>query len=385
MTRSSLQARLMITTIGTLIVGISVVLVLLWLVSRSEMGYLSVSMSNLHGVVQFDDSMEAAEGVVVTSSSDFAWTILLLGLTVLAAIMVVSVLGAWFLNRSLFGRIGQISEIANALSERHLDVRFDTTARNDEIDQTSSAINDALDRLQAGFQRQQMFVASASHEMRTPLTIARTSLEIPLVDSRVPEDLRPEIQLALKSQSRLEAVLDSLLALTRSNDQGVPGNVIALDGEIETLVAAVQDQSEGPQLDWHFDLEPVTATVHSGSFSVALRNLLHNAVVHNHAGGWCRVSLKQVDGNALIEIENSGRTVDPESLDNLMQPFIKGEGSPGSGLGLAIVDRAITLLGGQWHMRARPEGGLQVQVVLPISPDCAGADQAHRADHRPAG
>ncbi|MFC7640838.1 sensor histidine kinase [Streptosporangium lutulentum] len=106
-------------------------------------------------------------------------------------------------------------------------------------------------------------------------------------------------------------------------------------------------------------------------------NVIDNAVVHNHDGGWIRVATTSDGGTARLVVETGGHVLDQEQLSRLAQPFQRlgadrtGSGS-GSGLGLSIVAAVATAHGGDLDLRARPEGGLRVAVSLPLADARAG-------------
>jgi two-component system sensor histidine kinase VanS len=100
-------------------------------------------------------------------------------------------------------------------------------------------------------------------------------------------------------------------------------------------------------------------------------NLLHNAVIHNVAGGWVRVAAASPPAIGLT-VENSGPVLDAATVATLSEPFVRaaartrGTDAPGgSGLGLAIVASITRAHGGSLSISARPEGGLHVRVTLP--------------------
>lgn len=338
-------------------ISMVVILALIWLVGMARISpvEVTVSSSNRDAIYDVAGSMDVVGGRP-------KWDLLQLGLVILALMFVVAVVAAWLMNRRIFRRIDHIIAVAHALDEANLNARFETTTHNDEVDQMAEAINDALDRLQSGFERQRMFVRAASHELRTPLTVARTALEIPLVEGRVPADLSQDLQDALSAQQQLETLLDTLLMLSRG-ESGTT-QTLRLDDVIRRCVAKVQQQFDTPEIEWRLNLEPVTASISQVVFEIIVTNLLTNAVTHNHEHGWCEVSLSLPNDHILITIMNSGQSVDAEMVEQLSRPFVRREGSPGSGLGLTVVEQMLASIGGHMQISPRAEGGLQVLVDI---------------------
>ncbi|MCO5215800.1 MAG: HAMP domain-containing histidine kinase [Thermomicrobiales bacterium] len=226
-------------------------------------------------------NIHSVDSSVRSDYAEIRWQLMRLGAIVLALMFIVAVMAAWLLNRRIFSRIGNITTVAQTMDEHLLDARFETSGKNDEIDQMTTTINAALDRLQAGFERQRTFVRAASHELRTPLTVARTALEMPLVEGRVPPELTDDLSEALNAQSRLEQLLNTLLMLSRG-DVDVPCS-IALHDVLRQYVE--QQPNRVPTITWRLNLEPMTAMISPTAFEIAMTNLLSNAVNHNRDQG----------------------------------------------------------------------------------------------------
>lgn len=360
---SSLQKRLMITSVATLMVSMMVVMILIWFLTGSGTGPIEVTIATSSPPVDETIIAGDVEGSIRLGYDEYRWQLLRWGLIVLALMFLVAVVAAWLMNRHMFDRIGNITAVAQTMDEHHLGARFETSGKNDEIDHMATAINAALDRLQGGFERQRLFVRAASHELRTPLTVARTALEMPLVEGRVPEGLGQDIAQAIAAQRELEQLLDSLLQLSRGELGGE--QAIRLDEVIRWKIVEVQQREDVPDIDWRLDLEAVTALVQPTAFETAIGNLVINAAMHNHQAGWGAIGLRADNDQIEITVENSGDVIDPDLLTRLCQPFVKRDASPGTGLGLAVTEQMIAAIGGELQITARVEGGLRVVVTLP--------------------
>jgi signal transduction histidine kinase len=106
-------------------------------------------------------------------------------------------------------------------------------------------------------------------------------------------------------------------------------------------------------------------------------NVIDNAVTHNHRGGWIRVTATINGPEARLVVETGGQLLDHEHVARLAQPFQRlgaerTSNAHGSGLGLSIVSAIATTHGGSLDLHARPEGGLQVAITLPLAATPAG-------------
>jgi signal transduction histidine kinase len=294
------------------------------------------------------------------------WSLIALGVFAVIAIAIAS----WISKRSL-GRIAGITQLAQGLSEHHLDQRLNLSGPNDEIKQLGDTFDGMLDRLQRVFANQQLFVANASHELRTPLTTARVALEIPLAQDRVPDDLRPAIERALAANARSEDLIAGLLVLAQGSHAG--GERTPVDLAELVLSAVEQSQSEARQsgITFHTTLAEVTIEGHPTLLNQAIQNLVQNAVRHNVPTGDVWISTSATADTATLLIANTGAAYEAATVQRLREPFHRHDTTrlatgTGFGLGLAIADSVVAMHSGTLSIRARAGGGLDVNVRFPV-------------------
>ncbi|MGH3691004.1 MAG: sensor histidine kinase [Microbacterium sp.] len=317
-------------------------------------------------------ALDAVEGAVLQQSTFLADEVgsglLLWSIVVLVAFTGVAAAIAFWLARRSLDRIGEVTAAARDISERDLGRRLDLPGPDDEIKELGDTIDGMLDRLQSAFTAQDRFVANASHELRTPLTTTRTALEIPLEQGAVPADLQANMQRALRATEQSERLITALLALARART--------GLD-EVEPveLVELIEDQIEdldAQEIEVHSNLRELTVEGDSVLLARAVRNLLENGIRHNVPGGELWVRCRRERGRAIIEVENTGATISPATVELLTEPFYRGDasrtstGPDGTGLGLAIVQSIAKTHGGEVRLRARKGGGLIAAIVLPL-------------------
>ena len=216
-------------------------------------------------------------------------------------------------------------------------------------------------------------MANASHELRTPLATERVLIDEALSNrSAHPGELRTILQELRANSEDTERLIDALLTLARSpagpravgSGRPVRGaRSVVEQGAPEASLAAVTVQS---------DLQPVSVSGDAGLLERLAGNLVENAVRHNVADGSVEVSTRREAGTGLLRVVNSGPMVDPATVTGLLEPFRRAEmdrpaEDGGIGLGLSIVDAIVTAHRGHLSLAARPDGGLDVQVRLPLS------------------
>jgi signal transduction histidine kinase len=246
----------------------------------------------------------------------------------------------------------------------------------DPLKQLADSLDNALDRLAAGYEGQRRFAANASHELRTPLAVQRLITEVALDDPDATQDLRRLGAHLLRANERNERLIEGLLVLAEA-DRGLPGTVpVQLDELAGSVIDSHQEMAAKHDVAIHAKL---TGRLVSGDplmLERLLANLVGNAIRYNQPRGWVEVEVTASSG-AAITVSNTGQSVPAEEVSALFEPFRRltadrtSQGG-GTGLGLSIVRSITAAHGGTVNARARPEGGLIVEIVLPPASSVAG-------------
>ncbi|TML17016.1 MAG: HAMP domain-containing histidine kinase [Actinobacteria bacterium] len=206
-------------------------------------------------------------------------------------------------------------------------------------------------------QRQERFLHDASHELRTPVTIARGHLE---VLRRTNDDTAPEIDVALDELGRIEQILERLLLLAKADQ---PDFVVLEPLDLEPFLEDVfMRWSEVAPRSWRLGaLASGMLTVDQEALRCALDALLENAVKYSDHGDSIVVRSRSVSGDVVIEIEDSGCGIAPDALTHIFDRFARADAARtrvqgGVGLGLAIVDAIAKAHGGRCTVRSTPTG-----------------------------
>jgi len=215
------------------------------------------------------------------------------------------------------------------------------------------------------FARQQRFVANASHELRSPLTVARTEVEVALADPGAEaRELRAMGEGVLETVDRMDELLDGLMLLAQS---GRPPERRPVDLAGIARAAAARVHPEGG-VRLRLELDPVHVRGERRLLEQLAENLVENGVRYNAPGGFVDVRTGARDRTAVLRVENSGPLVPAATATRLLEPFERGgraRDGGGAGLGLSIVRAVAEAHGGRVALHPRSEGGLAVEVVLP--------------------
>jgi signal transduction histidine kinase len=293
-----------------------------------------------------------------------------------------SVLLGWLMAGRALRPLRTMTAATRQISEENLHERLALSGPNDELKELGDTIDGLLERLQAAFEAQRRFVANASHELRTPLTLERAMIEVALADPNADaESLRAVCERVLAAGAEQERVIEALLTLARSQrglEERRPFDLAAI------AEAALADLGPEPRVEAM--LETAATSGDQRLVERLVVNLLDNAVRHNVRGGWVRVRTRVEGERALLRVENSGPVVPGDEVASLVEPFRRAapdraSHGGGLGLGLSIAAAIATAHDATLELRARPEGGLDVELALPY----AGAASLSSAARPPAG
>lgn len=279
----------------------------------------------------------------------------------------------WIMAGRVLRPIRQMTAHARRASEATLGERIGLQGPPDELKELADTIDAMLGRLQAAFAAQRGFAAQASHELRTPLTVIGAEADVALAAPDATARERQFGEVVRDAVDRSERLVEGLLALSRSEStmlDAAPVDLAELVGDVVGEHVRAADAA-GVSLD----LVLRTATIVGDRMLLErlVSNLVENAIRYNQGGGWVRVEVGPRDGDAVLEVANSGIMVPASVAAALFEPFrrwqIDRPGQPrGYGLGLAVVRSVATAHHGTATAVPLAEGGLLVTVRLPVVP-----------------
>ncbi|RAJ36786.1 signal transduction histidine kinase [Kitasatospora sp. SolWspMP-SS2h] len=240
------------------------------------------------------------------------------------------------------------SEVA-AIGDRDLDRRVPEPGGDDEVSHLAHTMNAMLDRLEAAGLRQRRFIADASHELRSPLAVLRTQLEVAHThpDPAVRADL---VAGALQDTDRLQSLATDLLLLARLDATGHDGP--EEDVDLADLVRTNAESRDARPHRITLDLaDGLTTTGNPMWLGRLLTNLLDNAQRHARTAVAVRLALDPATGTAIVDVANDGSVIAPADREKVFERFTRlddarSRDDGGTGLGLSIARDIATLHGG---------------------------------------
>ncbi len=275
----------------------------------------------------------------------------------------------WTVAGHALSPLKRILSTTQRVSEDRLDERIDLDGPDDELRELADTFDSMLDRLARSFEDQRRFVANASHELRSPLTVIRTEAEVALAGERLdPDELEAVARVVVAESKRTEALLDGLMILARSQRGLTRRDRADLADGARAAAATVAAEARAENVRLTTVLAPAPVTGDRALLERLVANLVENAVRHNHPGGWARVTTRVEDDHAVVAVTSSGASIADEDVRRLTEPFERldrGVSGTGVGLGLSIVRAVAQAHGGELALSARERGGLEVNVRLP--------------------
>ena len=306
-------------------------------------------------------------------------------------IILLSSVCTYFLTKKTLTPLQKLTSEVSQIQAQNLSTQLAVPNSKDEIAQLTSSFNEMLTRLDNAFSTQKQFSANAAHELRTPLAVLQTNLEV-FEKKQEPEMVEyQQLFTMIKEQTaRLSQLVGTLLDMT--NLKSVPRtDHVSLEELVDEVFCDLDPVAEKAGIsihfddsssqDWHTDVHTPDASALNnnirnitGSYVLLYRavyNLVENAIKYNRPNGSVTVSVKEKNGQAMILVKDTGIGISPENQKKIFDPFFRVDKSRsramgGAGLGLALVDSIAKEHGGTVNVLESSEAGSTIALMLPV-------------------
>nr|WP_295281253.1 ATP-binding protein [uncultured Blautia sp.] len=307
-------------------------------------------------------------------------------------IILLSSVCTYFLTKKTLTPLQKLTSEVSQIQAQNLSTQLAVPNSKDEIAQLTSSFNEMLARLDNAFSTQKQFSANAAHELRTPLAVLQTNLEV-FEKKQEPEivEYRQLFTMIKEQTARLSQLVGTLLDMT--NLKSVPRtDQVALEELVDEVFCDLDPVAEKAGISIHFDdssSQDLYTDVHTpdasalnnnirnitGSYVLLYRavyNLVENAIKYNRPNGSVTVSVREQNGQAMILVKDTGIGISPENQKKIFDPFFRVDKSRsramgGAGLGLALVDSIAREHGGSVKVLESNEKGSIIALMLPVS------------------
>ncbi len=275
-----------------------------------------------------------------TVLSRFGW--LLLGsIPVLVAL---ATIGGYAMSRRALAPIQRITDEARLISAEHLSRRLEVPAARDELQRLSITLNEMIDRLQQAFHKITHFTADASHELRTPVSLIRSTAELALMESRDEETYRAALRDNMEEAIRMTALIEDLLILARadSEDASIRMTTVNMAESLQDAFVQAKPIAIANRIDMRLEVAEGRMTVMGDANAVRrlFLILMDNGLKYTPAGGWLSASVRNQGDHVVVELRDSGIGISEEDLPNIFERFYRADKARsrtfGVGLGLSL-------------------------------------------------
>lgn len=245
----------------------------------------------------------------------------------------------------------------------------------EETEAISEAFNEMLGRMQVIDESRQEFVSNVSHELKTPLTSMKVLADSLLGQENVPAELYKEFMGDIAAEiEREDKIINDLLSLVKLDKAAGSLNisVVNVNELLEVIMKRLRPIAEKQNIDLVLEsFRPVSAEIDEVKISLALTNLVENAIKYNKQEGWVHVSLNADHKYFFVRVEDSGIGIPEESLEHIYERFYRVDKSHsreigGTGLGLAITRNAVLKHRGAIKAHSKEGEGTIFTVRIPL-------------------
>ena len=291
-------------------------------------------------------------------------------------IILLSSVCTYFLTKKTLTPLQKLTSEVSQIQAQNLSTQLPVPNSKDEIAQLTSSFNEMLTRLDNAFSTQKQFSANAAHELRTPLAVLQTNLEV-FEKKQEPEmvEYRQLFTMIKEQTARLSQLVGTLLDMT--NLKSVPRtDQVSLEELVDEVFCDLDPIAEKAGISIHFN-DSSNQDLHTdvtGSYVLLYRavyNLVENAIKYNRPHGSVSVSVKQENGQAMVLVTDTGIGISPENQKKIFDPFFRVDKSRsramgGAGLGLALVDSIAKEHRGTVKVLESSSAGSTIVLMLPV-------------------
>lgn len=334
--------------------------ILTWLVYRSTAQLLEVAAAN---------SLRQGGLSIVLDVAGIERSILSDALVILVFVIIAGSCAAYLLAGHYTKPIKQLSSHMRELAPDSLSRSIEVESGGEEIQELVKSFNQMTGQLSEAFAMQSRFSVSAAHELRTPLAVLRTRLDVFKKKEREQKEYDELVRTMETYVDRLSSLISNLLELTETGELPEVEDV-SLDSVIKTVVKDLEPVAHEHEVKIHTDIEPLIVRGNGSLLYRALYNLVENAIRYNEKEGSISIDLKNQDTAGMVKIADTGVGIAPEVRELIFEPFYRVNKSRsrefgGAGIGLSLVKAILKRHGAFIAVDANEPQGSVFTITFP--------------------
>ena len=362
----SIRAQLTLLMVGLLV---CCCVVLTWLVYRSTSELLELAAANAinQGALSIVSDVDAIERSILFDA-----------LGILLFVIVAGSCVAYFLIGHYTKPVQQLSAHMKEISPNTLSDSIEIEGGGEEIQELVKSFNQMTEQLDEAFAMQRRFSASAAHELRTPITVLRTKLDVFKKKKREQHEYDELVTTMETYIDRLSSIITDLLEFAETSELGEAEDV-SLDSVIKTVVDDLESVAQNNMVNMQIDIPPKAQSkaqnlIVKGNTNLlyrALYNLIENAIRYNYEEGSVNITLETRDQEGVITIADTGVGIAPEQRELVFEPFYRVNKSRsrefgGAGIGLSLVKTILKRHGASITVSENNPQGSVFTIRIPL-------------------
>ena len=362
----SIRAQLTLLMVGLLV---CCCVVLTWLVYRSTSELLELAAANAinQGALSIVLDVDAIERSILFDA-----------LGILLVVIVAGSCVAYFLIGHYTKPVQQLSAHMKEISPHTLSDSIEIEGGGEEIQELVKSFNQMTEQLDEAFAMQRRFSASAAHELRTPITVLRTKLDVFKKKKREQHEYDELVTTMEIYIDRLSSIITDLLEFAETSELGEVEDV-SLDSVVKTVVDDLESVAQNNMINMQIDIPPkaqskaqnLTVKGNTNLLYRALYNLVENAIRYNNEEGSVNITLETKGQEGVIIIADTGVGIAPEQRELVFEPFYRVNKSRsrefgGAGIGLSLVKTILKRHGASITVSENNPQGSVFTIRIPL-------------------
>jgi signal transduction histidine kinase len=289
----------------------------------------------------------------------------------LLMLFIASIGVGWSVSGRVLRPIGRITDVARDIQAKDLSRRINLEGPDDELKQLADTFDSMLGRIDDAFESQRQFIHEASHELRNPLAVIRTNIDVTLADKdATPEEMRHTAEIVQKSTERMSRLVDDLLIYARKGSLSLERERVDAADIVDEAADEFAASAAAKEIVLERDTESgLFVDADRLALRQALANLLANALRVSPQHTTVRLSAGRKPGWIWMGVEDQGPGIAEADQDRVFQRFWRADGEEfekgRSGLGLTIVRQIAEAHGGEVRLVSEPGKGAAFAIWLP--------------------
>lgn len=326
-------------------------------VGESEQGIVVKNDSNEDLIAE----MQSSVNVFSKASVIFMLSVIIIGTLIMYIIAGVTLKPVKLLTQKI-----------TTIDKDQLSSRITDFSAGDELNKLADSFNSMLERLEATFIRESRFSSDAAHELKTPLTVIKTNIDVLYLDENPSkQDCLESLEVVKNQTNRMIVLVNDLFDMSTVNSCKMDG-LVKVNEVVEEIIQELAHRITEKHILLQLDLKPCSVKANSVMLKHAISNIVENAIKYNYEAGKIEVIVYPKESSCVIFVNDTGIGISDEQAKYIFEPFYRVDQSRsrnvgGAGLGLAIAMDIILKHQGTINYSLVNPTGSNFKIVLPLA------------------